>query len=44
MTEEWAERAIERLQEAGGETGGEETETEEERQVCLCWERVNWRC
>ena len=37
VTEEWAERAIERLQEGGGENGGGEREeeigTEDERQV-----------
>ena len=41
ITEEWAERAIEGLQE-GGEVG-EEIETEEDRQVCLLWDRVNKR-
>lgn len=40
MTEEWAERAIERLQEGGG---GEDTETEDERQVCLYGERERER-
>ena len=35
VTEEWAERAIERLQEGAGENS-DEIETEDERQVCLC--------
>jgi hypothetical protein len=35
VTEEWAERAIERLQEGRENGGGEDdTETEDERQVC----------
>lgn len=35
MTEEWAERAMERLQEGGENGGGEEIETEDEQQVSV---------
>ena len=41
VTEEWAERAIERLQEGAGENG-DEIETEDERQVCLCLEEKEY--